>query len=436
MLRYLAHAVRDLSPSAATALPAFSISPAGADAGRHQSRSKELPMRLKSALSLGLSLAALAFAPALVHAQAVPQSPATADPDHITYGRDAENIKDQIAGYNALLKDGENGLSVYQNTTGVMYTPISPADQVAGMGAGVNLFEGDDAYWSGRTGNFNDSDIKAIADAGLKTIRVPLFAFAHIVDAQGNLDPAYLAKLDHLIDLATANHLNIILDEHNYTECAKDVDGCGVLLSNVWYDLALRYQTAPSNVIFEILNEPNGNLDKDIWNGWLPDLVAQVRQFDPSRNIIIGPTMWNSPDQLDTLKLPADDHIIVTFHYYTPMEFTHQGANWAGPELEKMSGVRWTGTADQVAVIDGTFDKVKAWSTANNRPIFLGEFGSYAKVNKNLDDRAAWTRAVSKAASDRGFARALWVYEGSQGFGIHDAGKGWVAPLRDALVNP
>ena len=385
-------------------------------------------------LTLATLLATSAMAPAAM-AQ-VNGSPITPDGPGLSAGRDADNAIASIKSYNAFTKNGDAAtFAPYKSA--VKFTAVSPEAQVAQMAAGVNLFEGDDPYWAGKADRFTDGDIALIAQAGFKTIRVPLFAFAHIVDTQGNLDPKYLERLDHLIDLATANNLNIILDEHNYNECAKDVDGCAVLLPNVWYDLAQRYRDAPSNVIFELLNEPDGKVDSDIWNAWVPDLISMVRETNPTRNIIIGPVMWNSPDQLVNLKLPADDkHIIVTFHYYSPMEFTHQGANWAGPEIEKMHDVRWTGTADQLAAISTVFDKVTDWSKANSRPIFLGEYGSYAKVNKNMDDRVAWTKAISKAAADRGFARALWVYEGSGGFGIHDAGKGWVEPLKNAVVNP
>ncbi|MGA9658622.1 MAG: glycoside hydrolase family 5 protein [Asticcacaulis sp.] len=317
----------------------------------------------------------------------------------------------------------------------IAFEAITPEAQVADMGAGVNLFENVDPYFDGKPTWFEDADIQRIADAGFKTIRVPLLAFSHISDGEGNLDPAYMKRIDHLIDLATAAKLNIILDEHNSSECNTKVDACGVLLSNVWYDLALRYQKAPSNVMFELLNEPNGELDATVWNGWLPTLIAQVRQFNPKRNIIVGPTLWNGAGNIDTLKLPAEDrHLIVTFHYYDPFAFTHQGASWAGPEIQKLHDIRWEGKPEDIAAINTTFDKVKAWSEANNRPIFLGEFGSYAVVNKNMEDRAAWTRAVSKAAADRGFARALWVYKGSPGFGIYDPGKGWVTPLKDALL--
>lgn len=386
-----------------------------------------MPYRPKTLLSSLALAAGLLMAPLLAHAQF--QGPEYSTDVKNSSGRDLDNLKNTIDSYNTKTPVKPNVYVIDGNA----FEPISAADQVASMGAGVNLFEGPDPYFDGKPSKFSDADIKRIADAGFKTIRVPLFVFAHL-DRDGNPDSYYLRKIDHLVDLATKSHLNIILDEHNYEECATDTSGCYAQLTNVWNALATHYQGAPGNVIFELLNEPNGKLDANTWNSWLPGLVAAVRQDNPDRNIIIGPTMWNSPDQLDTLKLPADDHIIVTFHYYSPMEFTHQGASWV-PAFTNTSGVRWTGTPEEVAAIATTFDKVKAWSTANNKPIFLGEFGSYAKVNPKLDDRAAWTRAVSQAAADRGFARALWVYEGSAGFGIHDKdGNTWVEPLKKALL--
>jgi endoglucanase len=315
------------------------------------------------------------------------------------------------------------------------YTEISAQDQVAAMGAGINIIGGYDPYWTGEKTTFTDDDIKRVKDAGFKTIRVPLFTFKHIADTQGHLDPKWLERLDHIIDLAIKNKLTVILDEHDFEDCAKDVDACAVLLPNIWYDLSERYKDAPSSVVFELLNEPNGNVDAKIWNTWVPDLISIVRETNPTRNIIVGPVMWNSADQLSTLELPAADrHLIATFHYYTPMEFTHQGASWTAA-FEKLRGVRWTGTAEQQAAIDTTFDKVTAWSKANNRPMFLGEYGTYGQFNDQIDDRAAWTRAVSKAADDRGFARAYWYYQDGGGFGVWDAKKGqWVKPLLKALL--
>jgi endoglucanase len=77
-------------------------------------------------------------------------------------------------------------------------------------------------------------------------------------------------------------------------------------------------------VIFEILNEPNGQLTPDLWNQFLREALGVIRRTNPSRTVVIGPGQYNAIDQLDRLKLPEEDRrIIVTIHYYKPMEFTH-----------------------------------------------------------------------------------------------------------------
>ena len=375
-------------------------------------------------LTLAAMLATTALVPFAAQAQVATPGAIQSDAAHMSSGREADLVQSQIKSYNSLSSQWPK------------FEAISPEDQVAQMGAGVNIIGGYDPWWDGQKSTFTDNDIKRAKDAGFKTIRVPLFTFKHIADTQGNLDPKWLEKLDHIIDVAVANKLTVILDEHDFDDCAKDVDACAVILPNVWYDLSTRYKDAPSSVVFELLNEPHGNIDADIWNGWLPDLISMVRETNPTRNIIIGGVGWNSADQLPNLKLPAaDHHIIATFHYYTPMEFTHQGASWVGPDIQKLRDVRWTGTPDQVAAINTTFDSVVAWSKANSRPVFLGEYGTYGQFNTNMDDRAAWTRAISKAADDRGFARAYWYYQDGGGFGVYDAeNKHWVLPILKALL--
>lgn len=376
---------------------------------------------MRYGLAVGAA-ALMALSAAGAHAQAAMTGPAYRTDVKNSNDRDLDNLQDEIKGRNDMLK------------TGKKFEEISPETQVAQMGAGVN-WGGYDEWWNGGKSTFNaKKDIARMKAAGFTTLRVPLMAFKHIVDTKGDLDPKYLDRIDTIIEEAVKNNMTVILDEHDFDDCEKDTAACGVLLPNVWYDLTERYKDAPNNVIFELLNEPHGQIDDKVWNDWLVGLIGIVRETNPKRNVIIGPVGWNSVDQLDKLKLPANDHhIIVTFHYYTPMEFTHQGADWAGDALKSLRGVHWTGTADQMAKLNGDFDKAAAWGKANGRPIFLGEYGTYGKYNDNMADRVAWTRAVSKAADDRGFARAYWYYDGD--FGVFDATKGqWVDPIRGALV--
>ena len=310
---------------------------------------------------------------------------------------------------------------------------ITPEAQVAAMGPGINIIGGYDPYWNGQPSTFRlGEDLKKAHDAGFHTARIPLFAFDHFT-RDGTLDPAWMKRLDAVVAEAEGDGFQIILDEHDFDTCAADTDACATKLAEVWYELSAHFKDAPDTLMFELLNEPHGAITAELWNSWLTDLTSIVRDTNPTRNIVIGPIFWNSRDYLDQLELPgADRHIIVTFHYYDPFHFTHQGATWAGPEVQALKGVRWQGQPDEVAAINADFDKVAAWSKAHNRPILLGEYGSYNMYGK-LEDRALWTRTVSDAADARGFGRAYWYWDG--GFGVwNEQTREWVQPIRDALM--
>jgi endoglucanase len=145
---------------------------------------------------------------------------------------------------------------------------------------------------------------------------------------------------------------------------------------------------------------------------------------------VIGPAFWNNISHLPKLELPADDrHIIVTVHYYLPMEFTHQGASWT-PEYQNISGVSW-GKAAERAAIESDFDAVQAWSKKNDRPILLGEFGAYDKGP--LESRVAYTAAVARAAEKRGWAWSYWQFDSNFVVYLIDQDR-WNEPIHRALV--
>jgi endoglucanase len=148
--------------------------------------------------------------------------------------------------------------------------------------------------------------------------------------------------------------------------------------------------------------------------------------------VVVGPTSWNSYKELPTLRLPEDRNLLVTFHYYEPFHFTHQGATWAGPEVLHLHGVTWGSDADR-AKLRSDFDSVRAWSAANDRPILLGEFGAYDMSGSPMDLRVTYTQAVRSEAERHGFGWAYWQFEGN--FIVWDmARQQWVEPIRKALI--
>ncbi|WP_240626196.1 glycoside hydrolase family 5 protein [Pseudoxanthomonas sp. SGT-18] len=309
--------------------------------------------------------------------------------------------------------------------------PLSAHEQVARMGAGVNVL-GYDPYWQpGGQGNYREEHFARIRQAGLGTVRVVLFTFPHL-DQDNRLDPAWLEKLDQVLAWGRNNDLQVILDVHDSNDCVKDVPACEAKLVQVWTQLGERYAAQPDSVVFELLNEPHGALDARAWNALLAKLLQVVRKTNPTRNVVVGPTRWNNLEELDTLRLPEDDrHLVVTFHYYEPFAFTHQGASWVEPQFSEKTGVRFT--PEQVAKIESDFDKVGAWSRRHGRPILLGEYGAYDKAP--MEDRVLWTRTVARAAEKRGFAHLYWQF--SSDFVLYDFQReDWVEPLLHAVVPP
>ncbi len=147
--------------------------------------------------------------------------------------------------------------------------------------------------------------------------------------------------------------------------------------------------------------------------------------------MIVGPVSWNSFRSLPQLKLPEDKNLIVTVHYYEPMTFTHQGADWAPPKIRDLKDQTWEGTDAQMAELRNALDAAAKWAKENKRPVFLGEFGAYSKAD--MASRAKWTKAVAREAEARGFSWAYWEF--ASGFGAYDKDKKeWREPLLKALV--
>lgn len=296
---------------------------------------------------------------------------------------------------------------------------------------GVNVL-GYDPYWTDASKRrFQWRHFAEIRKAGFDHVRLNLQAFKHM-DAQDRLDPAWIAKLDDVVRHAQAAGLGIIIDEHDFDVCSQNVDICRSRLSAFWTQVAPRFAKASRSVAFELLNEPHDQLNGEPWNQLFAQLLGIVRQSNPTRIVVVGPTHWNSLKDLPLLKLPPDPNLLVTFHYYEPFRFTHQGATWVGEELRQLHGVTWGSAADR-ATVRSDFDQVSAWSAANNRPILLGEFGAFDKSGTPIELRAAYTRGVREEAERHHFGWAYWQFDGD--FIVWDMSKQqWVEPIRNALI--
>jgi endoglucanase len=307
--------------------------------------------------------------------------------------------------------------------------PLDPSDQVQAMGRGLNVLGYDPLWDDFAKARIHARHFQIIHEAGFHTLRVNLMAFDHM-DAQNRLDAAWLKTLDWVVKTAIANDLIVILDEHDYNFCAEQADACRTKLLAFWQQVSEIYKDAPASVVFEILNEPNGQLTAERWNALMHESLAAIRKSNPTRNVVIGPNNWNAIYALGKLDLPEDDrHIIATIHYYAPMAFTHQGASWS-KMTEHLSGVTWGSDAEKKRVVDD-FAVAERWSKAHNRPLLLGEFGAYDKGP--MESRILYTSSVARAAEA---LRWAWTYfQFDINFLAWDMAKdAWIEPIRRALI--
>ena len=197
--------------------------------------------------------------------------------------------------------------------------PLSAADQV-GRRCGANIVGYDPLWQDPAKARFKPRHFQIVHDSGFSSVRIVLMAF-RFMNEKNELPAGWFATLDGLVNEALAQKLTVIIDEHDYDACGRDVVACRPRLMAFWRQVAEHYKDAPGKVVFEILNEPNEAIN-DVWN----DVHAEAwpsSADNPTRNVIIGPPFWNNVGWLDELVLPKNDrHIIITVHYYLPMTFT------------------------------------------------------------------------------------------------------------------
>ncbi len=301
------------------------------------------------------------------------------------------------------------------------------------LGRGVNLGNALEAPSEGEWGmKIEDEFFPLIKKAGFQHVRIPVKWTNHADKAAPyKVDEEFFERVDWLLKQAEANGLYVVLNHHHYGELdAKPQEELPRAVA-IWKQIAARYKDRGEWLVFELMNEPHEKLNDDgAWTAAIPPLLAAVRETNPKRAVIVGPPFWNGIWALPKFKLPADENLIVTVHYYNPFEFTHQGAHWVD-KSDAWLGKKWTGSEAEVLAVTKEFDSAAAWAKENKRPIYLGEFGAFRKADQ--ESRVRWTSTISREAEERGFSWAYWEF-GAE-FGVYDrTKKAWHEDLKAALI--
>jgi len=309
--------------------------------------------------------------------------------------------------------------------------PTAAHEVNARLGRGINFGNALESPREGEWGfRIEEPYFDEIKKAGFDTIRLPVkWSSRAEAKAPYTIDAKFFERVDWCVENALKRDLNLVLNIHHYDELYDDPDAHEERYLALWRQIAPRYADKSDRLVFELLNEPREPMTAERWNAVLPKALAIVRESNPDRAVIVGPGNWNNLEALPKLELPKDDHLIVTFHYYSPFHFTHQGAEWS-EGADKWLGTKWGSDEDQ-AKVRADLDKAAAWGKEHNKPLFLGEFGAYSKAD--MGDRVKWTNFVRSEAEKRGMSWAYWEF--GSGFGAYDPEtKEWREPLKNALV--
>ena len=303
------------------------------------------------------------------------------------------------------------------------------------LGRGINFGNMLDAPSEGAWGpGWEPEYPKMIADLGFNHIRIPVYWESEertMKTPPYTINPDFLKRVKQVVDSTLNSGLYAIIDMHHHSELENDPDGQKDRFLTQWKQISEYFKDYPDSLLFEILNEPAGNITPENWNILLAQALDTIRIDNPERIVLIGTDPWGGLSGLPDLKLPDDNNIILTVHYYNPFSFTHQGASWVDG-ADKWIGTTWSDTEYERQQVINDFAPLVRIENDKNIPVHIGEFGSIEIAD--AASREKWTTFISRYIESQGWSWAYWSYTTSMG--IYDPNTNtYYQQLVDALLH-
>ena len=291
---------------------------------------------------------------------------------------------------------------------------------------------------------YTKQDLVRIKNLGCDVIRLPInLHFMTSGSPDYVINPLFFDFLDQVVDWAEELQIHLLLDNHSFDSNEDTQPSIEAILLKVWPQMAAHYKNRSDYVYYEILNEPHG-ITTAVWCQIQQKVIDAIRAIDTKHTIVVGPSGYNSYNELNNMPVYSDTNLIYTFHFYDPFMFTHQGATWTG-YMQDVSGVpfpfdvarmpatpasakgTWVESSLNNYKNEGTVAKVKQlldvavnFKTSRNVKLFCGEFGVYIP-NSPHADRVYWYDVVRKYLEEKGISWTTWDYQG--GFGLFKKGS-------------
>jgi endoglucanase len=243
---------------------------------------------------------------------------------------------------------------------------------------GVNLSGGE--YWRG--GNIygtsyifpSKTEIDFYSSKGMDVIRVP-FQWERMQPAlNGALDSTEVGRLKSVVSYANSKGMAVVLDAHDYGmrtingqeyKIGIDSQAPASSLADFWGRMAATFKG--SNVLYNIMNEPHYQSAHE----WLPvsnAAIRAIRDAGATEKILVPGTYWTGAHSW----ISTDNDTVIGLGTVDPKN------NYAFDVHQYLdsdsSGTSPTAVSTSIGVERLT--KITAWARANNKDLFLGEFGA------------------------------------------------------------
>jgi endoglucanase len=316
----------------------------------------------------------------------------------------------------------------------------------AQLARGVNLshwyaqsFHG---YGDSHLANFiSTGDLRQIAETGFTHVRLniePAVVFGSSPAGALSIDERVYDNLRSSIGKALDANLAVVIDLHPGGVEKGELAGAAGAERFIghWRLLAARLaEFNPDKVFLEVLNEPEP-IGGEQWWTLQGRVLAAIRSVAPRHTVIANGGGWSGIDDLISHVPYADRNVIYTVHEYGPILFTHQASTWSWPVAQHVHGLTWPIRPADAAVAagkqsnpahqyihdqveNGQFEpswmlrdaqKLRWWQqTHDNVPIYVSEFGVYAK-SAPRDAVQRWLTAAREIFESNGWGWAVWDY--------------------------
>lgn len=303
----------------------------------------------------------------------------------------------------------------------------------AGLGNGINIGNSLDAtgvrehrdnasaeyyetYW--KNPPIRGELFSEIGKAGFRSVRIPVTWDEHM-DAEGNIEPEWMDRVQEVVDMALHEGLYVILDTHHETWLNLDTDKeaeIGGKLGKVWTQIARRFSEYDEHLLFEGMNEPRLRDSEYEWtegtkelrdmtnrlNRVFVDSVRAAGGANEERYLLICPYA----NRYETAALESleyiDGHVIVSVHAYIPYSFCEGNGGSRAFDADNKSDTE---------KIDTLFEWLQENYVKRRIPVVITEFGSEDK--ENGEERLEWLRYYLEQANGIGVP-CFWWDEGAE----------------------